>query len=80
MALIAGCNNKPETAVEAPVAAATTDAKPAPAEFADPKYMEMGKKMTAQMASGDVEGFASGYADNAKYRCCLLYTSDAADE
>ena len=67
MALIAGCNNKPETAVEAPVAAATTDAKPAPAEFADPKYVEIGKKGLANLSSGDIDTWIGSYADNAVY-------------
>jgi hypothetical protein len=37
-------------------------------EFADPKYAEWGKKMIAQMSSGDMDGWVSNYADDAKYR------------
>lgn len=40
----------------------------APAEFADPKYVELGKKMSAQFTSGDIDGWVSNYADNAKFR------------
>ncbi len=43
------------------------DKTPAPAEFADPKYAEWGKKMTAQLSSGDIDGWLTNYADNAVY-------------
>jgi hypothetical protein len=38
-----------------------------PAEFADPKYMEMGKIGLNQLSSGDIDGWMTKYADNAKY-------------
>ncbi len=60
--------DEPKSTENTTSADADKDKKPQQSEFADPKYAEMGKKMTDQMASGDVEGFASGYADNAKYR------------
>ena len=41
--------------------------KKAPAEFADPKYMDVGKKGLAALSAGDVEGWEAGYADNAVY-------------
>ena len=42
--------------------------KPLPqSEFADAKYAEWGKKMIAQMSSGDMDGYMSNYADNAVY-------------
>jgi len=44
------------------------DKKTPPAEFADPKYAEMGKKMADQLSSGDIDGWLSNYADNAKFR------------
>jgi hypothetical protein len=36
-------------------------------EFADAKYTEWGKKLIAQMSSGDMDGWLSNYADNAVY-------------
>ncbi len=45
-------------------AAATT---PAPAEFADPKYAEVGKKGLASLSSGDIDGWMTSFADNAVY-------------
>jgi len=47
---------------------ASTDKVMQPAEFADPKYAELGKKMAAQLSSGDIDGWISNYADNAKFR------------
>jgi ketosteroid isomerase-like protein len=42
--------------------------KPQPAEFADPKYAEIGKNMFTAMSRGDMAGYLSGYADNAVYQ------------
>ena len=39
-----------------------------PAEFADTRYMDLGKKMLAQFASGDIDGYMSNFADNAVYK------------
>src|SRR6266513_6082922 len=36
-------------------------------EFADPKYMDWGKKMIAQFESGDMDGWLGNFADNAVY-------------
>jgi hypothetical protein len=47
--------------------AAATPAKTQPAEFADPKYGEIGKKGLDQLSSGDIDGWMSGFADNAVY-------------
>ena len=60
------CNeNKPaETVTEPPPAAET---KVGPAEFADPKYSEIGKKGIAALASGDIDTWMTAYADNAVY-------------
>src|SRR6188474_2848901 len=60
----------PKTSDEAPAEAAadTTKAMPAPVEFADPKYSEIGRKALAALSSGDVEGWVANYADNAIYR------------
>ncbi len=67
MAFIASCNNKPEAAAETPAAPAATDAKPAPAEFADFKYAEIGKKGLANLSSGDIDTWMASYADGAVY-------------
>src|SRR6184192_2101922 len=47
--------------------AEVADATPAPAEFADPKYADIGKKGISQLASGDVDGWMTAFADNAVY-------------
>ena len=61
--LLAACNNpKPEEAAE--TTPATTETKPQPADFADPKYSEIGKSGLASMSSGDVDAWSSNWADN----------------
>ncbi|MDQ6608469.1 MAG: nuclear transport factor 2 family protein [Bacteroidota bacterium] len=47
--------------------ASTTSDKPMPSEFADPKYMDMGKQMMKQFEDGKIEDWANGFADNAVY-------------
>lgn len=59
------CNSS-EPAVEK-TEAAVTESTPQPAEFADAKYADIGKKGIAALASGDVDGWMAAYADNAKY-------------
>jgi ketosteroid isomerase-like protein len=44
-----------------------TTVKEQPAEFADPKYAEIGKKWINSLAAGDMAGYLSAYADNAVY-------------
>ncbi len=39
----------------------------APAEFADPKYMQVGKKALDGLADGDIDNFLKDYADNAVF-------------
>ena len=60
------CNdNKPaEPVTEAPAAATTT---PGPAEFADAKYSEIGKKATTALGAGNIDGWMADFADNAVY-------------
>lgn len=67
--LLLACNNeKTEEAKPAEVSVSSGDEKKTqPAEFADPKYAEIGKKMIASMATGDMDGWMSGYADNSVY-------------
>jgi hypothetical protein len=63
-------NSKPAdtaaTASDSAVAAAP--AKPQPAEFADSKYADIARKGDASLSSGDVDGWMSGFADNAVYQ------------
>ncbi len=68
--LLLACNNekKDDPKTTETTAGADKDKTPAPSEFADPKYAEWGKKMIAQMTSGDIAGWMSGYADNAVYQ------------
>jgi hypothetical protein len=77
LTLAAGCcillacnNNKPadSTTVAPTDSAATAEKKPPPqSEFADPKYADMGKKNLDQLSSGDIDGWMSAYADNARF-------------
>ena len=61
--LFAACNNpKPEETAE--TSADTTNATTQPAEFADTRYMAIGKSGIASMASGDIDSWANNWADN----------------
>jgi hypothetical protein len=61
--------DEPKSATDSTMSSTTDkDKKPQPSEFADPKYAEWGKKMSAQLSSGDIDGWLSNYADNAKFR------------
>lgn len=65
---IIACNN--EKPAEEPTAAeplTETPAVPAPVEFADARYTEIGKDGLAALASGDVDRWMSSFADNAVY-------------
>jgi ketosteroid isomerase-like protein len=55
-------NEKP-----ADVKTETPPATPPPAEFADMKYAEMGKKGLASLSSGDIDNWMADFADNAVY-------------
>lgn len=70
-ALFLACNNeKKEEAKSAEnTAAETGKAKTPPqSEFADMKYVDIGKKLLADMTAGNIDGWTDAYADNAKYR------------
>src|ERR1700690_2050175 len=62
-------NSKPAdtAATTSDSAVAAAPAKPQPAEFADPKYADIGKKGTAALSSGDIDGWMTSFADNAVY-------------
>jgi hypothetical protein len=56
--------DKAATTADSAVAA---PAKPQPAEFADPKYSEIGKMGLASLSSGNIDAWMSSFADNAVY-------------
>ena len=55
--------SKPVETVPEPV----VEAKPMPTEFADLKYMDIGKQGISNLATGNVDGWMDGFADNAVY-------------
>ena len=71
--ILFACNNQPATKEPAKTdeaASTTADSKPSTpqdVEFADPKYMDIGKAALAAMSKGDISGWLAGYADNAVY-------------
>jgi hypothetical protein len=62
-ALILACTQPKPEVVEAPA-----DVTPPPAEFADPRFAEIGKQGLNALASGDIDSFVSDFAENAVYR------------
>ncbi|ULQ54637.1 nuclear transport factor 2 family protein [Flavihumibacter fluvii] len=68
-AILIACNNeKPAEQKDESSAVPVPEAKMQPVEFADPKYMEMGKNALAALSKGDVAGWMNGYADNAVFQ------------
>jgi hypothetical protein len=67
--LFFGCNDEKATEATSETATtpAATETKAGPAEFADMKYAEIGKKGLAALSAGDIDGWMAGYADNAVY-------------
>lgn len=57
-------NKQAEAVTEAPAAATAT---PGPAEFADARYSEIGKKATTALGAGNIDGWMADFADNAVY-------------
>lgn len=76
LAVLNSCKNE-QKAVETTddplvkTTAVTVDEKPKPVEFADTKYMDMGKVMMKQFADGEIDAYGENFADNAVY----LYSS-----
>ena len=66
--ILLSCKDKKEEPLkdEPMVKTATTDNPPS--EFADAKYMDWGKKSQQQFESGDIDAWASQFADNAVYQ------------
>jgi len=66
--LLFSCNNaSKEPSAKDSSTASATPAPPPQSEFADARYTEMGKKMLAQFASGDITAWLDNFADNAVY-------------
>lgn len=67
--LIFACNNpKPaEDKTESKTDSVAAQPKMQPAEFADAKYAEIGKKGLSALASGDIDAWMATFADNAVY-------------
>jgi ketosteroid isomerase-like protein len=63
--LIVSC--KKEESKEMDTTVATDDTVAKPAEFADAKYAEIGKKTLAAMEKGDMDSWMEIYADSAVY-------------
>jgi hypothetical protein len=69
-ALLFSCGNDPKTAESAEAKADTSSptAGSKDYEFADAKFVELGKKHMAYLVSGDIDGWMTEFADNAIYR------------
>ncbi len=69
--ILVACNNQTaEQPAKTDSAAAATETKPETpkdVEFADAKYMEVGKSSLASLSKGDITAYVSKYADNAVY-------------
>ncbi|PWT73479.1 MAG: hypothetical protein C5B59_13555 [Bacteroidetes bacterium] len=66
--LLFSCSNQSSTEkAEVKDSVAAAPAKPQPAEFADAKYAELGKKGLAALSSGDIDSWMNSFADNAVY-------------
>jgi hypothetical protein len=68
--LATACKNENEKTTQPVIAneSATATKPPPPAEFADQKYVDIGKKAWQQFESGDIDGWAGKFTDNAVYR------------
>jgi SnoaL-like domain len=68
--LLFACTNQKSADDKAEVktdSVAAAPAKQLPAEFADAKYAEIGKKGIAALSSGDIDAWMTTFADNAVY-------------
>ena len=67
--ILFACNNEKKSDADTKMASGTSDSsatKPQ-SEFADAKYTDLGKKQMSQFESGDIDGWLSGFTDNAVY-------------
>src|SRR5262245_36411619 len=61
-ALLFGCS-QPKPEPEAPAA----EVKPAPFEIGDPQLLEISKQSLNALRDGNIDAYASNFADNAKF-------------
>ncbi len=66
--LFSCANQKPEAEKTETTVASTEVAAAQPAEFADPKYGEIGKSGIANLSSGNVDAWMASFADNAVWQ------------
>jgi hypothetical protein len=66
--ILSACKNEAEKTDQPTAIKSETSKTPPPVEFADQKYIDLGKKSLQQFASGDIDGWAAGFADNIKFR------------
>ena len=66
------CNNKPAESTETPKDTAVAVKETKPYEIGDLKYVEVGKKVLHQLASGDVDSFGDNFTDNAVFQWSSL--------
>lgn len=69
--IIAACKNAADKTAQPVIASAhetVTKKSPSPVEFADQRYIDMGKASLTKFASGDIDGWVSGFADNVVLR------------
>lgn len=65
--MLAACKDQAEKTSPSTIAGESTKTPP-PVEFADQKYIDMGKKAWEQFAAGNIDGWASTFAENIKFR------------
>ena len=66
--ILIACNNNKETASNEPKTTDDSTTKTTQqSEFADPKYVDMGKQRLQQFQSGDIDTWVGQFADNAVY-------------
>ena len=66
--IVLACNNQQKTDRDTKMASATdSTGTKKQAEFADAKYVDMGKASLSAFEKGDVDSWMSGFADNAVY-------------
>jgi hypothetical protein len=66
--MLAACKNEADKTEQPTAIKSETSKTPPPVEFADQKYVDMGKKSLEQFASGDIDGWATAFADKIIYR------------
>lgn len=69
--LLASCNNtptKPEMDNAKDTSTTVKEAKVPQSEFADERYVAMGKKGLEQLSAGNMDAWVDGYADSALFR------------